>query len=94
LDFGQKEVFADIVREQNGIPRKVSRQEMELYCEVIAAFKIRTCNKKGRHISTIRAIELLEEYGMDTPKGFIKPPRGLLTRSTVNYYLKGLLLNN
>lgn len=75
-------------RADSGIPRKLSRQEMELYCEVIAAFKIRTCNKKGRHISTVRAIELLEEYGMDTPKGFIKPLKGLLTRSTVNYYLK------
>jgi hypothetical protein len=44
---------------------------MEHYCEVIAAFKIRTCNKKGRHVSTARAIELLEEYGIDTPQGFI-----------------------
>ncbi len=75
-------------RADSGTPRKLSQKEMELYCEVIAAFKIRTSNKKGRHISTVRAIELLEEYGMETPQGFIKPPEGLLTRSTVNYYLK------
>jgi hypothetical protein len=61
---------------------------MESYCEIIAAFKIRTSNKKGRHISTARAIELLEEYGMETPLGFVKPSPGLLSKSTVNYYLK------
>jgi len=77
-----------ITRADSGTPRKLSQKEMELYCEVIAALKIRTCNKKGRHVSTVRAIELLEEYGMDTPQGFIKPPKGMLTRSTVNYYLK------
>jgi hypothetical protein len=31
---------------------------MEMYYEVIAAMKIHTCNKKGRHVSTARAIEL------------------------------------
>lgn len=77
-----------IHRSDSGTPRKLSLCEMELYCEVIAALKIRTCNKKGRHVSTARAIELLEEYGMDTPQGFIKPPKGLLTKATVNRYLK------
>jgi len=77
-----------INRSDNGTPRKLSQTEMELYCEIVAAMKIRTSNKKGRHISTVRAIELLEEFGMDTPKGFIKPPKGTLTRSTVNHYLK------
>jgi hypothetical protein len=75
-------------RLDKGKPRKLSRAEMERYCEVIAAFKIRTCNKKGRHISTARAIELLEEYGMETPHGLVKPAKGLLTRPTVNRYLK------
>ena len=77
-----------LTRADSGTPRKLSRSEMELYCEVIAAFKIRTCNQKGRHVSTVRAIELLEEYGMETPQGFVKPSKGMLTRSTVNYYLK------
>jgi hypothetical protein len=75
-------------RSDRGTPRKLSHQELERYCEIIAAFKIRTSNKKGRHVSTARAIELLEEYGMETPDGFIQPPSGLLTKSTVNYYLK------
>jgi hypothetical protein len=77
-----------VKRADRGTPRKIASQEMEQYLEVIAAMKIRTCNKKGRHLSTARAIELLEEYGMDTPSGFVKPPKGILTRSTVNYYLK------
>lgn len=77
-----------IERADKGIPRKLSRCEMEQYCEVIAAMKIRTLNGKGRHLSTVRAIELLEEYGMETPEGFIQPPKQLLKKSTVNYYLK------
>jgi transposase len=47
-------------RADRGQPRKLSQSEMESYCEIVAAFKIRTSNKKGRHISTTRAIELLE----------------------------------
>lgn len=61
-----------INRSDSGTPRKLSQADMELYCEVIAATKIRTCNKKGRHVSTARAIELLEDFGMNTPQGFIK----------------------
>ena len=75
-------------RADRGQPRKLSPREMENYCEVIAAFKIRTSNKKGRHISTSRAIELLEEHGVNTPSGFVQPNKGLLTKTTVNRYLK------
>ena len=71
-----------------GKPRKLTVAEMERYCEVIAAFKIRTLNKKGRHVSTVRAIELLERFGMNTPDGSVQPPVGTLTVSTVNRYLK------
>ncbi len=77
-----------INRSDSGSPRKLSSTEMELYCEVIAAMKIRTCNKKGRHVSTTRAIELLEDSGMNTPYGFIQPAKGLLNKTTVNRYLK------
>lgn len=77
-----------INRSDNGTPRKLSMTDMERYCEVIAAMKIRTNNKKGRHVSTVRAIELLEDFGMETPNGFVQPPKGTLTKSTVNYYLK------
>lgn len=75
-------------RSDRGQPRKLATTEMERYCEVIAAMKIRTGNQKGRHLSTVRAIELLEEHGMETPDGLVKPPPGLLARSTVNHYLK------
>lgn len=74
-------------RKDKGKPRKLSQHEMETYCEVIAAFKMRTSNKKGRHISTKRAIELLEEYGVETPNGFLKVEPGLLTKTTINRYL-------
>lgn len=75
-------------RADKGQPRKLSQTEMENYCEIIAAFKIRTTNKKGRHISTSRAIELLEEHGVNTPDGFVHPNKGILTKTTVNRYLK------
>jgi hypothetical protein len=44
-------------RADQGIPRTLPEAEMMRYCEVIAALKIRTMNKKGRYISTVRAIE-------------------------------------
>ena len=75
-------------RRDRGQPRKLSRREMELYCEVIAACKIRTCNKKGRHLSTRRVIELLEQHGVETPDGLVQAEPGLLTKTTVNRYLK------
>jgi hypothetical protein len=35
------------------------KSELERYCELVAALKLRTTNKQGRHLSTKRAIELL-----------------------------------
>ncbi len=61
---------------------------LERYCEVIAALKVRTSNKKGRHLSTNRAIQLLEEEGINTPDGHLQAPGGILKKSTVNRYLK------
>ena len=74
-------------RVDRGNPRKVTAAEMECYCEIVAALKIRTSNKKGRHLSTARAIQLMEEYGVETPDGLVRPPAGLLSRPTVNRYL-------
>lgn len=37
-----------INRADNGVPRKLPLKEMERYCEIVAAMKIRTSNKKGR----------------------------------------------
>ncbi|MDX2244819.1 MAG: IS481 family transposase [Leptolyngbyaceae cyanobacterium bins.302] len=75
-------------RADYGIPRVMSQTTLEQYCEVIAALKIRTSNKKGRHLSTVQAIRLLEEHGIETPDGRVQAPVGLLKSTTVNRYLK------
>ena len=75
-------------RADQGVPRTLPEAEMMRYCEVIAALKIRTMNKKGRYISTVRAIEVLEQMGIDTPEGRIQPEKGRLRKATVNRYLK------
>jgi hypothetical protein len=74
-------------RIDSGQPRKMSAHQMERYCELVAALKLRTTNKQGRHLSTVRAIELLEKYGVDTAQGHVQAPVGLLTKATVNRYL-------
>jgi hypothetical protein len=71
-----------------GKPRVLPKGEIERYCELFAALKLRTTNKQGRHLSTKRAIQLLEEYGIETPQGLIRAPEGLLHRSTVDVYLR------
>lgn len=76
-------------RRDHGQPRVLPRKDMERYCELVAALKFRTTNKKGRHLSTRRAIELLEDYGVDTEQGHFQDPKGVLTRSTVNRWLSG-----
>jgi hypothetical protein len=74
-------------RVDHGTPRLMPKSELERYCELVAALKLRTTNKAGRHLSTKRAIELLEEYGVETRQGLVRAPQGVLTRSTVNEYL-------
>lgn len=75
-------------RSDRGQPRRLSAAEMERYCEIIAAMKERTTNQKGRHLSTVRALELLAEHGIKTPEGLVQPAAGLLKKATVNRYLK------
>ena len=77
-----------IRRADRGKPRKMPPADLERFCEVIAALKLRTTNKKGRHLSTPRAIELLEGDGVETPDGLLRAPKGLLSRSTVNRFLR------
>jgi hypothetical protein len=79
---------SDNYRTDRGQSRIIPKSEMNLYCQLIAAFKFRTMNKKGRHISTQAIIEILEDYGVHTPEKFIQIPKGLLTKSTANRYLK------
>ena len=78
----------DMRRADRGKPRAFDTKEMTRYCEVVAALKIRTGNGQGRKLSTDRAIEILEEYGVDTPDGHVQAPPNTLKRSTINHWLK------
>jgi hypothetical protein len=75
-------------RRDRGVPRKLSRKEMEHLCEVIAAVKLRTTNLKRRHLSTGGVIDLLIDPGIETPDGLLRIEPDALTRSTVNRYLR------
>ena len=76
-----------------GLPRVLPRAELERYCELVAALKLRTTNKKGRHLSTARAIELLEDYGVETPTGLVRAPKGVLSQTTMNAHMNNLGLD-
>jgi hypothetical protein len=75
-------------RSDPGIPRVLPQDKMEYYCELIAAIKVRTANKKGRHLSTGEAIRLIEEFGVETRDGLTKAPKSMLKKTTVNRYLR------
>ncbi len=75
-------------RSDRGVPRVVPKETLERYCELIAAIKIRTSNKKGRHLSTKEALRILIEYGIETPDGYCKVPAGILSTTTVTRYLR------
>lgn len=77
-----------IRRADHGSTRVAPRSDMERYVEVVAALKVRTSNRKGRHLSTVRAIELLETTGIETPEGLVRAPAGLLKRPTVDRLLR------
>ena len=70
-----------------GQPR-ASPLDMTRFCEIIAALKIRTRNRQGRHLSTDRAIEILEKYGVETPDGLVQAAPGSLRPTTVNRWLR------
>ena len=74
-------------RADYGQPRVMPKPNLLRYCEVIAALKVRTTNGQGRHLSTVQAIRLLEEHGINTSEGYLKAPPGLLKKTTVNRYL-------
>jgi hypothetical protein len=77
-------------RSDRGRPRVLPADEIERLCAIVAAMKIRTTNRKGRHLSTVRVLELLEMHGVDTPDGFVKLEKGRLTASTLNRHLSRL----
>ncbi|KZB70996.1 integrase [Thalassospira sp. MCCC 1A01148] len=75
-------------RSDSGEPRVMSRLDMERYCEIVAALKIRTENGKGHKLSTNEAIRLLEDHGIETPEGYVQAPKGTLATSTLNRWLR------
>jgi hypothetical protein len=80
----------DAHRTDRGYPRSMPAPEIERWCAIVAAMKVRTTNRKGRHLSTVRTLQLLVEYGVDTPDGFRKLDPGTLTASTLNRHLRRL----
>lgn len=77
-----------VQRADRGKPRVIPEVTLRKYCDLIAAIKIRTSNRKGRHLSTAEAIRLLEEHGIETLEGHIQAPPGFLKKTTVNRYLR------
>ena len=77
-------------RSDSGKSRIFDESEIHMYCELIAAMRIRTLNKKGRCLSTTSAIRILEDHGVHNGDNHVKSPKGLLKKSTVNRYLKKL----
>jgi hypothetical protein len=75
-------------RADRGEPRVMPKETLERYCEIIAAIKVRTSNKQGRHLSTAETIRLLESYGIETSDGHVQAPSNVLKKTTVNRYLK------
>ncbi len=83
----QRTRVRSLCRTDYGVPRVMPPAELERYCELIAALKVRTRNTKGRQLSTPEAIRLFENYGIDTPEGRVVAPKSVLKKSTVNRYL-------
>ena len=80
----------DAHRADRGQPRVMAAAELERWCEIVAAMKVRTMNKKGRRLSNARILELLVEHGVETPEGLLKLAPGRLTASTLNRHIRRL----
>jgi hypothetical protein len=74
-------------RSDVGTSRILPASEMEWYCQIIAAMKIRTLNMKDHHLSTAEAIRILEDAGILTSRGLVQPGKDILKKTTVNRYL-------
>ena len=55
----------DAYRSDRNCTRAMPADEIERLCKIVAAMKVRTTNRKGRHLSTVRILELLEKHGVD-----------------------------
>jgi hypothetical protein len=61
---------------------------MECYWEIIAALKVRTSNKKGRHLSPGEAIRLFEGFGVEIPDLLTKAQKSMFKTTSVNRSLR------
>ncbi|MCP4338779.1 MAG: transposase family protein [Desulfobulbaceae bacterium] len=84
----EKRTPKSLRRSDAGVTRVLPSTEMEVYCQIIAAMKFKTRNKKGPHLPTTEALRLLESFGIETTQGLEKPPKGILKQTTVNRYFK------
>lgn len=62
----------ELRRKDYGNPHILDKSTLENYCELIAAFKLRSTNKKHRHLPTTEIIRLMEEHGIETPAGLVQ----------------------
>jgi transposase InsO family protein len=69
-------------------PRLIKYEEMQKYCKLIAALKLRSTNKRGRHLSNSACIRILEDFGIETGGELVKVRKGLLKTSTISFYLR------
>lgn len=76
-----------------GKSRVLPTTELERYCEIIAACKMKTNNLQNHSLPTSEIIRILEETGFEINGEITKAPRGVLKKTTVNRYLKKWGLN-
>jgi hypothetical protein len=76
-------------RSDQGQPRQATEPDFRRWVEIVAAVKLATRNKKGRHLSTSRAIELAEE-GVYLEGRFEQIPKGGLRRSNCDRWMHRL----
>lgn len=86
--IGKYNKLSTVTRADYNHPRLMNFDTIKKYCEVIAALKLRTSNKKGRHLSTAACIKILEESGVAIGNEIVKAPAGLLKKSTISFYLR------
>ena len=76
-------------RSDQGHPRSVPEADLVRWVEIVAAVKIASRNRKGRHLSTERAIELAEE-GVYLDGRFEQVPKGTLRRASCDRWMQKL----
>src|SRR6266511_1714145 len=76
-------------RADKGLPRRRPEADFKRWVEIVAAIKLATRNKQGRHLSTSRAIELAEE-GVYLEGRFEQIPRGVFRRTCCDEWMRRL----